>query len=320
LNGEDTSQSALQGASLETASDTLKVDLEDGSALKLSANTRVKVEESSERTVRVGLSKGRVECEVAKNPQRDFVVLAHGVRVRVTGTRFSVQVAPNSERVEVVVHAGSVEVLPPGDEGRVHRLGPGERWSYDLRRAQDDDVSLPVEPSDVAQTEDPDEEATPPNPEPVRQAPKPNPTHEQAVAEDSASVEERAEPTSLTAKELLDQGNTARRAGDAGAAARAYEELLTKHPSDPRAGLAAFELGRLRMDRLGNLRGAASALRKAVALAPGAAFREDAMARLAQAYAAMGAGDSCRKAKEAYLSAYPTGVHVASVERLCPSN
>src|SRR5690606_1581119 len=96
-----TAPSALQGAALETASDALKVDLEDGSALQLSAHTRVQVEQSSAELVRVGLSKGHVDCEVAKDPQRDFVVVAHGVRVRVTGTRFSVQVTPDGQRVEV---------------------------------------------------------------------------------------------------------------------------------------------------------------------------------------------------------------------------
>ena len=102
-------------------------------------------------------------------------------------------------------------------------------------------------------------------------------------------------------------------------AARAYEELLTLHPTDGRAGLAAFELGRLKMDRLGDVRGAISALQKAVMMAPGAAFREDAMARLVEAYARAGAVERCRSAQSAYLSSYPNGVHATAVSRQCQS-
>jgi tetratricopeptide (TPR) repeat protein len=125
------------------------------------------------------------------------------------------------------------------------------------------------------------------------------------------------EPTVAGPRELFDLGNAARRAGDGAGAARAYEQLLEHHPRDARAGLAAFELGRLRMDRLGDVHGAIQALQRAVALAPGAAFREDAMARLVDAYAAAGATVRCRSAQSAYLESYPTGVRAPTVARRC---
>lgn len=120
-----------------------------------------------------------------------------------------------------------------------------------------------------------------------------------------------------SALQLLEKANTARRAGDVGAAVAAYELLLAKHPADPRAGLAAFELGRLRMDRLNNLPGAVHALRQAITLTRDAGFREDAMARLVRAYATMGAADRCIKAQAAYLKSYPSGVHASSVAKQC---
>ena len=82
------------------------------------------------------------------------------------------------------------------------------------------------------------------------------------------------------AKELFEQARRLWRDGHIREAADAYQALLSSHPRDPRAGLAAFELGRLRMDRLGDMPGAVQALERAVALAPGAELREDAMARL----------------------------------------
>jgi TolA-binding protein len=137
------------------------------------------------------------------------------------------------------------------------------------------------------------------------------------VAPSSSSVEPARPPRDPNARELLDAANTARRNGDARTAADEYGQLLRKFPNDGRAGLAAFELGRLRMDRLGDLAGAMQALERAVQLAPGSGFREDAMARLVTAYQASGRAADCARSREAYLAAYPTGVHRDAVSRGC---
>ena len=96
-------------------------------------------------------------------------------------------------------------------------------------------------------------------------------------------------------------------------AARTYQALLSAHPRDPRAGLAAFELGRLRMDRLNDMPGAVQALEQAVALAPGAELREDALARLVAAAAAAHDHPRCARARTRYLTEYPAGVHHRTV-------
>lgn len=125
-----------------------------------------------------------------------------------------------------------------------------------------------------------------------------------------------SEPTE-DARGLLEKGRVARREGNPQAAAQAYQQLLAQYPQDSRAGLAAFELGRLRMDRLGDLKGAIAALNQAVQLAPGANVREDAMARLVDAYHRAGNEDSCASARRAYLTAFPAGVHSATVRLRC---
>jgi tetratricopeptide (TPR) repeat protein len=184
-----------------------------------------------------------------------------------------------------------VEVSWPGNAPK-RRLTAGERWSVDLNRPNDAssaEQKAPEAPSTAA-----------------IDAPRP-----------SAAPATRAEPAVAGARELFDLGNAARRAGDAAGAARAYEQLLEHHGGDARAGLAAFELGRLRMDRLGDVHGAIQALQRAVALAPGAGFREDAMARLVDAYAAAGALERCRSAQSAYLESYPSGVRASAVARRC---
>ena len=63
--------------------------------------------------------------------------------------------------------------------------------------------------------------------------------------------------------------------------------------------------GRLRMDRLNDMPGAVQALEQAVALAPGAELREDALARLVAAAAAAHDHPRCARARTRYLTEYP---------------
>ena len=101
------------------------------------------------------------------------------------------------------------------------------------------------------------------------------------------------------------------------AAAATYEEVLAHHASDPRAALAALELGRIQMDHLANPAAAIVSLEQALKLGPRAAFREDALARLARAYAQLGRRTDCRRARDTYAREYANGIHAAAVSRLC---
>ena len=118
-------------------------------------------------------------------------------------------------------------------------------------------------------------------------------------------------------EKLLLLAETARGSGHIRDAERAFDALRTRHRGDARAGLAAFELGRIRQDS-GNPGGAAQALADAIALAPGAPFREDAEARRVQALEASGARGACAAARDAYLARYPSGAHAATVRTRCP--
>ncbi|HTQ04990.1 MAG TPA: FecR domain-containing protein [Polyangiaceae bacterium] len=313
--GDRHAHSAWSPAALETASDAMAVALDDGSRLELAAQTKVRVTGNEPLSMALELDRGRVDCDITPRPGRHFSVSAAGVEVRVKGTRFGVELAPSRDRVNVDVTRGLVEVS--WANGTEHRdLAAGERWSIDLRRpaaANDEhDAAASADSAEPSASAEPSDSA-----EPRASGASEAETAPSAAAHASAT---HAAPATPGARELLDLGNAARRAGDAVAAAHAYEQLLSAHPSDPRAGLAAFELGRLRMDRLGDAQGAISALQKAVMLAPGAGFREDAMARLVEAYAAAGATDRCRSAQSAYLKSYPNGVHSTAVARQCGGN
>jgi TolA-binding protein len=300
--------SVWENAALETAGDSLSVKLEDSSQIELSAQTRVELSESAPDSVRLRLRRGSVRCDVTHRPGRRFSIDALGVEVRVVGTMFSVAIGDDARHVNVAVERGSVEVRTHDDAGSYRKISAGERWS----------VALPV----VAPSPSAPEALKPPEPAASEAQLRPGKPRDEGKNEPPApearpDAESPSDPDTATARELFDLANLARRSGDLAAAARAYELLLSKYPSDGRVGLAAFELGRLRLERLGNPAGAISALERAVAQAPSPGLREDATARLVQAYAAVGDFARCRRARDKYLAQYPGGVHVNAVKSRC---
>jgi transmembrane sensor len=289
-------RAVLADAKLETKSDELSVTLGDGSSVKLASQSEVRVQGSNSSAISLSLGRGELSCDVTHREDRKFTVMAGDVEVRVVGTRFSVKRSPGpAARVEVNVTRGVVEVRSARRPGVVARVAAGQNWieNAESARSLDEPTPSPAPPPETQGSLPPKRDAPP-----------------------SAS----AAPAVPSARELFEKAAESRRAGDASAAARAYEELLHLHPSDARASLAAFELGRLRMDRLGDLPGAIVALERAVAMRVGPTFREDALARLVSVYASQANFGACRRARDRYLSSYPGGVHAGAVATRCGSS
>ena len=106
-------------------------ELSDGSVIELRAGAEFEVV-FTEKERRVRLRRGEARFQVAKNPDRPFVVQAGGVLARAVGTAFLVQVSP--AHVEVIVTEGRVQVSASSLDTRsmepeVHAplLVPGER-------------------------------------------------------------------------------------------------------------------------------------------------------------------------------------------------
>jgi transmembrane sensor len=304
--------SAWDGAVLDSGGDRMSVSLGDGSRIELERASRVLVHEGSTRSVLLEMPRGGAHFDVPHVEGRSFEVLTEGVRVRVVGTRFSVITTdvPGGHLVTVSVERGAV-VAGPESGGEPVRIGEGETWSTVRPMAP------AVQPAAKA----------PAMPPPLEPAAKAEPSHAVAAEgeppvvgrtapEAAARVTARA-AVEITAQELFEKANAARQGGDARGAATAYDSLLRHYPSDARAGLAAFELGRLKMDQLGDLPGAVAALGRAVTLAPGPGFREDALARLVRAYDTLGNSQGCGAAQKQYLGSYPNGVHAAAVRKAC---
>jgi TolA-binding protein len=299
--------SAWDGAVLESGADRVSVALGDGSSIDLAPASRILVHEGTARAVHLEMPKGGAHFSVTHVPGRAFDVTAAGVVVHVVGTKFSVTTSPEGAdtRVTVSVEQGAVEAEARAGGERT-RIAAGETWST-VKRAP----SAPTDSASLAAG------AAPPQGETATDTsnPKNLESEKNTAAPSSSSPSLPRSTAEPTAQELFEKGNLARQSGDARGAATAYEALLKRHPSDARAGLAAFELGRVRMDQLGDLRGAVSALERASTSAPG--FREDALARLVRAYASLGDSARCERTAKTYLASYPNGVHAGAVRNAC---
>jgi transmembrane sensor len=272
-----------------------QVTLRDGARLRWDRIQADRVEATIER--------GAVTFDVQHDDARELVVHAAGVDVVDRGTRFVVDVEAGV--VSVSVERGRVAIERSGAT-RVELSG-GEAWTSGP-------TSPAIAPSTTALA------TSTASTSPAVPA-MPAASTAGAASEEGAPSEPKAaavEPPAVTPQQLLQTANEARLAGRPKDAAVAFDTLRRHFRGDPRAGLAAFELGRLRLDSLGDPSGAAEALADAVRLAPSGPFREDADARLVEAYDRMHDRGRCVAARQSYLTRYPRGLHAAAVTDRCP--
>lgn len=265
--------------------------LQDGSRVaSVEATSEVALaEESAGRTV-VKLLRGRARFEVARKPERLFVVQAPPVTITVIGTAFTVEQV--ADRVGVLVERGTVRV----DWGVGSKLLEGGQTGWFPPLVVDTDVSPgPPAPRSAA-----------PLPKPTRLRPAPPPETGEAVA-----VVPAERPASAEA--LLLAADAARAAGHPAQGARLLKQALEQYPSDPRGPLAAFSLGRVLLMDLAHPREAAAAFAEVRRLAPSGPFAEDALAREVEAWRNAGELARARERAEEYLRLYPGGHRAASV-------
>jgi tetratricopeptide (TPR) repeat protein len=297
------------------ASDDAPVDftLAEGTHIELDPRSQVQLLSSSPTSVQLALSGGSAHFNVAKKRSRRFSVRSGPVEVLVTGTQFRVTRAASAmgDRVSVAVEEGTVEVHREGQE-RVS-LHAGDHWSTFVERKVPAraDVNAPTPSHEAEQAENVVDEE--------RAEPLDEPNDEPLVQRESHRRKHAHNEQPSEAEMLFERANVARRAGLLREAADLFDELVETHARDRHAALAAFELGRMRMDSFGDMKGAVSALERALSLDARRAFAEDALARLTLAYEALGDTKACNKARERYLARYPEGVHAQYLLGRCPN-
>src|SRR6185295_15190288 len=106
-------------------------------------------------------------------------------------------------------------------------------------------------------------------------------------------------------EQVLALADVARFSGHPADAVAPLRRVMSQYASDPRAPLAAFTLGRLELDQLGNPTAAAEAFERSIALHLSDALLEDAYIRLIEARARSGDRHAAHEAWAAYHERFP---------------
>ena len=105
-------------------------------------------------------------------------------------------------------------------------------------------------------------------------------------------------------------------AGDPAGAARLLDGYLAGADADATAGLAAFLLGRIAQDSLGEPDRAAAAFGRVLAIGSPRAVQEEALARRATAFVRGGRDAQAHDAARRYLARYPDGPRARAMTAL----
>jgi transmembrane sensor len=113
---------------------------------------------------------------------------------------------------------------------------------------------------------------------------------------------------------LLDAADAARLSGHPEAASRYLRSVLVRHRTSPVAPLAAFTLGRVLLERLGQPSEAAAAFATARELSPEGSLAQDALAREVEAWSKAGHPQEAYERARLYVSSYPEGRRLKAVQ------
>ena len=122
-------------------------------------------------------------------------------------------------------------------------------------------------------------------------------------------------PSNPDPADLLLLADVARLSHHPASAVSPLRRLIDQHGDDPRASLAAFTLGRLLLDDLGQPREAAQSFRRTQALEAEGPLAHDALAREVEAWSRAGDLTRARERAREYIRLYPSGRRVAAVRR-----
>ncbi len=280
--------------------------LPDGSRVSLlSGGSRVEVLEQTAVLVRTQLGAGSARFDVRHDASRVFEVESGDVKVRVLGTAFSM--VRDGLLTRVAVERGAVRVQWTGGEAF---LSAGQSGLYPPPSAADarDATKAPAEPlSDLAGNVA--EEASS-----WRRLAKRGAyvdAYKALGSAASASKSVRDEPT-----DLMLAADVARLSRHPGEATRYLARVSDGFPRDKRAALAAFTLGRVLLEDLGQPGRAADAFRRAQQLAPRGPLASDALAREVDAAQRAAQPDRARQLAARYIELYPEGPQAQRLRKL----
>jgi transmembrane sensor len=304
--------SPMPSALEATHAQTFRFD--DGSELELAPGSRVDLLDTTPENVRLALRGGHVIFRVRPHGPRRWEVECGPLSVEVVGTVFSV--VRDAERVQVSVERGAVLVRGSRVPDHVQRLGAGQSL------AVGPEVEVPVELTEEVEAAEP--EVAPEHP-PASNIPRGaraegwrehlaagryDEAFEALGSEGLARETERAQRV----EDLMRLADLARLSGHPDDALLPLERIVDRHPHSRSAAIAAYTLGRLRLERLGDPGGAAVVFERSLAMGLPAALQEPARARLVRALRADG-DPRMEDAGRRYLELYPDGASADVIRR-----
>ncbi|MFT3772758.1 MAG: FecR family protein [Minicystis sp.] len=309
---------ALAGA---PASAPRRIDLDDGSSLLVDAGARMKTLSNTSSSLITLLEGGRVTFDIRPGGPRRWIIECGLATVEVVGTRFTIDRAPHHGRV--AVERGVVLVRGELVKDRIQRLTAGESIEIDDGAA----AALPPAPPSPAASSAPVSIA-PAQPAPSGVTATPSAPADQARAPwrelarkgafkeayraiAPAGIAQQA--TTASVDDLLLLADVARLSGHPTEAVAPLTRVMNEKSGDPRAPMAAFTLGRVQLDALGQAAAAAQTFARAVAMGLPQGLREDAYARVVEARARAGDRAGARAAAAEYEARYPGGSRLAEV-------
>jgi len=277
--------------------------LADGSHVSLlGAGSRVVIVEQTAALLRTQLGAGSARFDVRHDEARVFEVESGDVKVRVLGTAFSL--VREGLLTRVSVERGAVRVQWTGGEAF---LSAGQAGLYPPPPIPADagKSAAPAEPlADLASSVGEEASAW-------RKLAKRGdyPAAYKALAPVAKSVHDEPNDLMLAA----DVARLSRHPGDA---THYLSRVSDAFPRDKQAPLAAFTLGRVLLEDLGQPGRAADAFRRAQQLAPKGPLASDALAREADAAQRAGQAERARQLAARYLDLYPDGPQAQRLRKL----
>ena len=239
------------------------------------------------------LRAGGARFSVPHDARRPFVVLAGDVTIEDLGTTFTVRYV-GADRLNIAVEEGRVRVRVRAD-------------SSDTEVPAGATLEVPVSP--LAEAAPKQQRRT------GVVASSWRPLAERGQYDEAQRALRKAGPSAVRddTADLLLAADAARLSGHPAEAVPYLERVVRGHSHDPRAGLAAFTLGRVLLDELGRPGEAVDAF--AFVRSSGGPLAEDALARQVEAVSRAGDVTRSRDLALLYRRLYPNGRRTKAVSR-----
>jgi transmembrane sensor len=234
---------------------------------------------------------GHARFEVVPNRKRSFEIQAGAVRVRVIGTSFSM--ARVSEQTRVSVDKGLVQVFWSGGKAE---LAAGESGVF------------PPGSGELENAQHSERRGNAPEWRRLAQSGEYKGAYSALNAAPN-TVREVPEDLMLAADVARLSGNPAR-------AVPYLRTVSERFSRDPRGPVAAFTLGRVLLENMGNAGSAAAAFRRARTLSPGGPLALDAWAREVEALRRSGRTEQASELAQKYIDHYPSGRHAGAMRSI----